>query len=173
MYIFTPFWVNLMDDLQKTSCHNLKNEWNWVPSNVPEPLAYAHINLSAFGSMNIHFPSEKLILLDFSSPRGVTTLGCEFHSQAGLATTRGDSACQGRVSWCRCSWRIILKSDQLLVAPIVFSLAVLDNRWRYIIICTRVDKPASLLIRMLLGFVLTMYLSILLAVFLYKYIQIR
>ena len=36
--------------------------------------------------MNIHFPSEKLILLDFSSPRGVTTLGCEFHSQAGLAT---------------------------------------------------------------------------------------
>ena len=80
---------------------------------------------------------------------------------------------QGRVSWCRCSWRIILKSDQLLVAPIVFSLAVLDNRWRYIIICTRVDKPASLLIRMLLGFDLTMYLSILLAVFLYKYIQIR
>ena len=70
---FTPFWVNLMDDLQKTSCHNLKNEWNWVPSNVPEPLAYAHINLSAFGSMNIHFPSEKLILPYFSSPRGVTT----------------------------------------------------------------------------------------------------
>ena len=38
--------------------------------------------------MNIHFPSEKLILLDFSSPRGVTTLGCEFHSQAGLANAR-------------------------------------------------------------------------------------
>ena len=38
--------------------------------------------------MNIHFPSEKLILLDFSSPRGVTTLGCEFHSQAGLASPK-------------------------------------------------------------------------------------
>ena len=36
--------------------------------------------------MNIHFLSEKSILLDFSSPRGVTTLGCEFHSQAGLAS---------------------------------------------------------------------------------------
>ena len=70
---FTPFWVNLMDDLQKTSCHNLKNEWNWVPSNVPEPLAYAHINLSAFGSIIIHFPSEKLILPYISSCRGVTT----------------------------------------------------------------------------------------------------
>ena len=120
-----------------------------------------------------YLPSENSIVLDFSIQRVLAILGCEFHSQAGLATTRGDSACQGRVSWCRCSWRIILKSDQLLVAPIVFSLAVLDNRWRYIITCTRVDKPASLLIRMLLGFVLTMYLSILLAVFLYKYIQIR
>ena len=63
--------------------------------------------------------------------------------------------------------------DNLEIWSIVFSLAVLDNRWRYIFTCTRVDKPASLLIRMLLGFVLTMYLSILLAVFLYKYIQIR
>ena len=108
-----------------------------------------------------HLPSENSIVLDFSNRRVLAILGCEFHSQAGLATTRGDSACQGRVSWCRCSWRIILKSDQLLVAPIVFSLAVLDNRWRYIFTCTRVDKPASLIIRMLLGFVLTMYLSIL------------
>ena len=40
--------------------------------------------------MNIHFPSEKLILLDISSPRGVTTLGCEFHRQAGLATLTQD-----------------------------------------------------------------------------------
>ena len=107
-----------------------------------------------------YLPSENSIVLD---PKGTchSWLWISHHSQAGLASTRGDSACQGRVSWCRCSWRIILKSDQLLVAPIVFSLAVLDNRWRYIFTCTRVDKPASLLIRMLLGFVLTMYLSIL------------
>ena len=37
-YIVTPFWVNMIDDLQKTSCRDLKNEGNWVPSNVPEPL---------------------------------------------------------------------------------------------------------------------------------------
>ena len=27
-YIVTPFWVNMIDDLQKTSCHDLKNEGN-------------------------------------------------------------------------------------------------------------------------------------------------
>ena len=93
---FTPFWVNLMDDLQKTSCHNLKNEWNWVPSNVPEPLAYAHINLSAFGSMNIHFPSEKLILPYFSSPRGVTTSVpfLEVRIKKGLRAVYSGGECQ-------------------------------------------------------------------------------
>ena len=117
-----------------------------------------------------YLPSENSIVLD---PKGTCHSWLWISQPSWIGYNKGDSACQGRVSWCRCSWRIILKSDQLLVAPIVFSLAVLDNRWRYIFTCTRVDKPASLLIRMLLGFVLTMYLSILLAVFLYKYIQIR
>ena len=41
---------NLKDDLKKTSCHYLKNERKSVPSNVPKPLAYALIHLSAFMS---------------------------------------------------------------------------------------------------------------------------
>ena len=28
LYIFTPFWENQMDGLQKTSCHDLENEGN-------------------------------------------------------------------------------------------------------------------------------------------------
>ena len=43
------------------------------------------MDLSAFGSMNIGFPSEKSIFLDFFSARGVATLDCEFDCQAGLA----------------------------------------------------------------------------------------
>ena len=82
---FTPFWVSLMGDLQKSDCYGLNSERKKVLTSSPGPLTCLLINLSAFGSMNIHFLSEKLILLDFSSPRGVTTLGCEFHSQAGLA----------------------------------------------------------------------------------------
>ena len=33
-----------------------------------------------------HLPSEKSILSNFSSPRGVAILGCESHSQAGSAS---------------------------------------------------------------------------------------
>ena len=33
-----------------------------------------------------HLPSENSILSNFSSPRGVAILGCEYHSQAGSAT---------------------------------------------------------------------------------------
>ena len=28
LYILTPFWVNQMDGLEKTRCHDLKNEGN-------------------------------------------------------------------------------------------------------------------------------------------------
>ena len=80
-----------MGDLQKTDCYGLNSERKKVLTSSPGPLTCLLINLSAFGSMNIHFLSEKLILLDFSSPRGVTTLGCEFHSQAGLATLHPES----------------------------------------------------------------------------------
>ena len=75
-----------MGDLQKTDCYGLNSERKKVLTSSPGPLTCLLINLSAFGSMNIHFLSEKSILLYFSSPRGVTTLGCKFHSQAGLAT---------------------------------------------------------------------------------------
>ena len=33
-----------------------------------------------------HLPSENSILSNFSSPRGVAILGCEYHSQAGSAS---------------------------------------------------------------------------------------
>ena len=36
--------------------------------------------------MNIHFPSEKLILPYFSTPRGVAILVCDSHRQAGSST---------------------------------------------------------------------------------------
>ena len=101
---FTPFWVSLMGDLQKSDCYGLNSERKKVLTSSPGPLTCLLINLSAFGSMNIHFLSEKLILLDFSSPRGVTTLGCEFHSQAGLARLySGTDTCDAWVS----EWGII------------------------------------------------------------------
>ena len=34
-----------------------------------------------------HLPNENSILSNFSSPRGVAILGCEYHSQAGSART--------------------------------------------------------------------------------------
>ena len=70
---FTPFWVSLMGDLQKSDCYGLNSERKKVLTSSPGPLTCLLINLSAFGSMNIHFPSEKSILPYFSSPRGVTT----------------------------------------------------------------------------------------------------
>ena len=48
----------LKDDLQKTSCHELKNELKSVPPNVPEPLAYALIHLNDFWSMTGYLPGE-------------------------------------------------------------------------------------------------------------------
>ena len=64
------FYSNLFklkDDLQKTSCHDLKNERKSVLSNDPQPLAYALIHLSAFWSVEVHFHCGNLILPYFSS----------------------------------------------------------------------------------------------------------
>ena len=57
----------LKDDLEKTSCHDLKNERKSVPSNVPDPLAYALTHSSAFWSVEAYFYGENLILPYFSS----------------------------------------------------------------------------------------------------------
>ena len=76
----------LKDDLKKTSCHDLKNERKSVPSNVPEPLAYALIHLSEFWSGEAHFLSENLILPYFSSLSMVAILVCESHRQVGSST---------------------------------------------------------------------------------------
>ena len=48
----------LKDDLQKTSCHDLKNERKSVPSTVPKPLTNALIHLSAFWSVVGYLPGE-------------------------------------------------------------------------------------------------------------------
>ena len=47
------------------------------------PLACVGTNLAAICPMEVRLPSEKLILPYFSSPRGVATLDCDSHSQAG------------------------------------------------------------------------------------------
>ena len=47
------------------------------------PLACVGTNLAAICPMGVRLPSEKLILPYFSSPRGVATLDCDSHSQAG------------------------------------------------------------------------------------------
>ena len=63
---FVKFF-KLKDNLQKTSCHDLKNQRKSVPSTVPESLAYALIHLGAFGSAEARFHSKNLILPYFSS----------------------------------------------------------------------------------------------------------
>ena len=50
------------------------------------PLACVGTNLAAICPMGVRLPSEKLILPYFSSPRGVATLDCDSHSQAGWTT---------------------------------------------------------------------------------------
>ena len=47
------------------------------------PLACVGTNLAAICPMGVRLPSEKLVLPYFSSPRGVATLDCDSHSQAG------------------------------------------------------------------------------------------
>ena len=76
----------LKDDLQKTSCHDLKNERKSVPSNVPDPLAYALTHSSAFWSVEAYFYGENLILPYFSSLSMVAILVCESHRQVGSST---------------------------------------------------------------------------------------
>ena len=73
----------LKDDLKKTSCHDLKNERKSVPSNVPDPLAYALTHSSAFWSVEAYFYGENLILPYFSSLSMVAILVCESHRQVG------------------------------------------------------------------------------------------
>ena len=46
------------------------------------------IPMAVFVPLVDHFPCENLILLDFSIPRIATILGCESHSQAGLASLK-------------------------------------------------------------------------------------
>ena len=53
------------------------------------PLACVGTNLAAICPMEVHLPSEKLVLPYFSSPRGVAILDCDSHSQAGSTTFKG------------------------------------------------------------------------------------
>ena len=86
---FTPFCTKLMDDLQKSGCCGQDSEQKQVIASSSGSLAYALIDLAAFWSVGTHFPSENLILPDFPILRVPTALGCESHSQAGLAKARG------------------------------------------------------------------------------------
>ena len=75
-----------MDDLQKSGCCGQDSERKQVIASSSGSLAYALIDLAAFWSVGTHFPSENLIFPDFSILRVPTALGCESHSQAGLAS---------------------------------------------------------------------------------------
>ena len=64
---FTPFWCNLKDDLWKSGCCDLDSERKKVVASSNDSLACALIDLGAFGSMEVHLPSEKSIFPYFSS----------------------------------------------------------------------------------------------------------
>ena len=67
------------------STHGHKNERKKILTSPTVQLACFLTNLGVFLPLVGHLPSENSILSNFSSPRGVAILGCESHSQAGLA----------------------------------------------------------------------------------------
>ena len=75
-------------NLQKNDSYAFNSERNLFSTSSQWPLAYVLLLLAIFWCHLVNFPSEKSILPYFSSPRGVATLDCEFHSQAG-STSRG------------------------------------------------------------------------------------
>ena len=70
-------------NLQKNDSYAFNSERNLFSTSSQWPLAYVLLLLAIFWCHLVNFPSEKSILPYFSSPRGVATLDCEFHSQAG------------------------------------------------------------------------------------------
>ena len=82
---FSTFLQQMEDDLWKSDSWGLDSERKQVLASSHGALACTFMDLGVFGSVGTHFPSEKSILPYFSSPRGVAILGCESHSQAGLA----------------------------------------------------------------------------------------
>ena len=70
---FSTFLGKLEDDLWKSDSWGLDSERKKVLASSPGALACTLMDLGVFGSVGTHFPSEKLILPYFSSPRGVTT----------------------------------------------------------------------------------------------------
>ena len=79
----SAYLQQLQDDLHKSDSCGQVSERKKVLTSANDSLACAFINLGVFCPIVAHFPSEKLILSYFSSPRGVATLDCESHSQAG------------------------------------------------------------------------------------------
>ena len=73
-------------NLQKNDSYAFNSEQNLFSTSSQWPLAYVLLLLAIFWCHLVNFPGEKSILPYFSSPRGVATLDCEFHSQAGSTT---------------------------------------------------------------------------------------
>ena len=80
--------VSLRDfsQAQKSASHNHKSERNFFWHVDKLTWTYGCTDLAVFVPLVTHFPCENSILLDFSIRRVPTTLGCESHSQAGLAS---------------------------------------------------------------------------------------
>ena len=68
---FSTFLGKLEDDLWKSDSWGLDSERKKVLASSHGALACALMDLGVFGSVGTHFPSEKLILPYFSTPRGV------------------------------------------------------------------------------------------------------
>ena len=83
---FSTFWGKLIDDLQKSDCYSLNSERKQSLTSSHGSLACVLLLLAVFWTLLVHFFRAKLILPYFSSPRGVATLDCESHSQAGSTT---------------------------------------------------------------------------------------
>ena len=84
---FSTFLGKLEDDLWKSDSWGLDSERKKVLASSHGALACALMDLGVFGSVEIHFPREKLILPYFSAPRGVAILVCDSHRQAGSSTS--------------------------------------------------------------------------------------
>ena len=80
---FSTFWGKLIDDLQKSDCYGLNSERKQSLTSSHGSLACVLLLLAVFLILLVHFFSAKSILPYFSSSRGVATLDCESHSQAG------------------------------------------------------------------------------------------
>ena len=120
---FFVIFFKLKDNLQKTSCHDLKNQQKSVPSTVPESLAYTLIHLGAFRSAEARFHSKNLIRPYFSSLSMVAI------SVRSTSNEKHD----GHNNWLGpCSVSSVMAHNGVMKAPyIVWPIIALQIQYKY------------------------------------------